>query len=107
MRNNNYEKIGKKSSLEIDPYKFYLLTYGIAFASLGVALVVDSLGAVLALVGATGSTTISYILPGIFYYYSFKHQPGPIKYVALCMTGMGICIIPFALTMVFWSGEGA
>ena len=30
-------------------------------------MVVDNLGVILAVVGATGSTTISYILPGIFY----------------------------------------
>jgi len=42
--------------------------------SLLVALSVSDLGLMLSLVGATGSTAISYILPGIFY---FKMHPEP------------------------------
>eukprot|EP00600_Ochromonadales_sp_CCMP1393_P009668 CAMPEP_0174956944 /NCGR_PEP_ID=MMETSP0004_2-20121128/1806_1 /TAXON_ID=420556 /ORGANISM="Ochromonas sp., Strain CCMP1393" /LENGTH=259 /DNA_ID=CAMNT_0016205015 /DNA_START=766 /DNA_END=1542 /DNA_ORIENTATION=+ len=41
--------------------------------SLSIALSMTSLGVMLALVGATGSTTVSYILPGFFYYFTFKN----------------------------------
>jgi Transmembrane amino acid transporter protein len=40
-------------------------------ASLLIALSVSDLGVVLSIVGATGSTVVSYILPGVFYYNMF------------------------------------
>jgi Transmembrane amino acid transporter protein len=40
--------------------------------SLAIALSVKDLGVVLAVVGATGSTVVSYILPGAFYYNMFR-----------------------------------
>ncbi|BFZ65387.1 hypothetical protein YB2330_006553 [Saitoella coloradoensis] len=44
------------------------LTAGIVICSYVVAMLVTSLERVLAYVGATGSTTISFILPGLFYW---------------------------------------
>ena len=48
--------------------RFALLTTVIITASYAVALSVSSLDRVLAYVGSTGSTSISFILPGLFYY---------------------------------------
>ena len=48
--------------------RFALLTTIIIAASYSVALSVSSLDRVLAYVGSTGSTSISFILPGLFYY---------------------------------------
>jgi hypothetical protein len=48
--------------------RFALLTTLIIAASYTVALSVSSLDRVLAYVGSTGSTAISFILPGLFYY---------------------------------------
>ena len=48
--------------------RFALLTALILIASYIVAMTVSSLDRVLAFVGSTGSTAISFILPGIFYY---------------------------------------
>ena len=48
--------------------RFALLTTIIIAASYTVALSVSSLDRVLAYVGSTGSTSISFILPGLFYY---------------------------------------
>jgi amino acid permease len=48
--------------------RFALLTSSILVASYVTAMYVDSLDSVLAYVGATGSTSISFILPGLFYY---------------------------------------
>jgi amino acid permease len=48
--------------------RFALLTTVILILAYCVALSVSSLDRVLAFVGSTGSTSISFILPGLFYY---------------------------------------
>lgn len=48
--------------------RFALITTAIIVCSYIVAMTVSSLEAVLAYVGSTGSTAISFILPGLFYY---------------------------------------
>jgi amino acid permease len=48
--------------------RFSIITTSILILSYIVAMTVSSLEAVLAYVGSTGSTSISFILPGIFYY---------------------------------------
>lgn len=52
----------------ISETRFALLTTGIIVVSYMTALTVSQLDRVLAYVGATGSTSISFILPGLFYY---------------------------------------
>lgn len=63
----------------IPEFRFALLTTIIIILSYIVAMSVSSLEKVLAYVGSTGSTSISFILPGLFYYKisapdSFHHQ---------------------------------
>lgn len=53
---------------EMGDLRFAILTTGILIASYLVAMAVSSLDRVLAYVGSTGSTSISFILPGLFYY---------------------------------------
>ena len=48
--------------------RFSIITTTILILSYIVAMTVSSLEAVLAYVGSTGSTSISFILPGLFYY---------------------------------------
>lgn len=48
--------------------RFSVITTSILILSYIVAMSVSSLEAVLAYVGSTGSTSISFILPGLFYY---------------------------------------
>lgn len=48
--------------------RFAVITTGIIVLSFITAMTVSSLEAVLAYVGSTGSTSISFILPGLFYY---------------------------------------
>jgi amino acid permease len=48
--------------------RFAVLTTGIIILSYITAMTVSSLDKVLAYVGSTGSTSISFILPGLFYY---------------------------------------
>ena len=48
----------------------------------------------MSLVGATGSTIVSYILPGSFYYYLHRRDNTIKKKLALLMLVAGIIIIP-------------
>ena len=59
---------GKKRNTEMSETRFALITTAIIICSYIVAMTVSSLEAVLAYVGSTGSTSISFILPGLFYY---------------------------------------
>ena len=59
---------GKKRNTEIGETRFAAITTAIIILSYVVAMTVSSLEAVLAYVGSTGSTSISFILPGLFYY---------------------------------------
>jgi len=72
--------------------------YAIAIAA---ANVDNVLGYILSLVGATGSTTMCYILPGIFY---LKMEPsrkwGPMKYFSVVMVCLGCIIMPTAIAFI-------
>jgi amino acid permease len=80
--------------------RYWLFTAAFILASWRIALAVDNLGKVMAVVGATGSTSVSYILPGAIYW---KLHPYPHlkRYVALAMLCIGICIVPVALHAIF------
>lgn len=58
----------KRSNDELGETRFAIITTAIIILSYIVAMTVSSLEAVLAYVGSTGSTSISFILPGLFYY---------------------------------------
>lgn len=54
---------------------------------------------VLSFVGSTGSTTISFILPGLFYYKIHENEPWkPGKILAVTLSIYGILIMAFCLT---------
>lgn len=60
---------GSKSGQgEMSETRFAAITTAIIILSYIVAMTVSSLSKVLAYVGSTGSTSISFILPGLFYY---------------------------------------
>jgi amino acid permease len=59
---------GKKRNTELSETRFAAITTAIIILSYIVAMTVSSLEKVLAYVGSTGSTSISFILPGLFYY---------------------------------------
>jgi amino acid permease len=59
---------GVKRNSEMGETRFAFITTLIIILSYIVAMTVSSLEAVLAYVGSTGSTSISFILPGLFYY---------------------------------------
>ena len=64
-----------------------------------IALSVESLSTILSVVGATGSTAVSYILPGGIYYR--LAEPSPKRTLALGQFLLGCCIVPTALTLIF------
>ena len=59
---------GGRSADPMGDLRFSIITTMILILSYIVAMTVSSLEAVLAYVGSTGSTSISFILPGLFYY---------------------------------------
>jgi amino acid permease len=58
----------QKARGEMSDRRFAVITTAIIIMSYIVAMTVSSLAVVLAYVGSTGSTSISFILPGLFYY---------------------------------------
>ena len=58
----------KPKAEDISDLRFAIITTAIIILSYIVAMTVNSLDRVLAYVGSTGSTAISFILPGLFYY---------------------------------------
>ena len=70
-----------------------------------IGLTVTDLGVVLSLVGATGSSVVSYILPGFLYYFMFKDkdQDTPRWKLALALFQgcLGVIIIPVCLYFIF------
>ena len=95
----------RRSIVEVEEsiFLYYGLTLAIAVISFIIAMVVTDLGIILSIVGATGSTTMSYILPGYFYFQMFKTDDKKywIKYGALALLILGSCVIPFSLTVIF------
>lgn len=78
------------------------LTAGILAGSLCIALAVTSLGMVLAVVGATASTTLCYILPGVFYCKRFEADGWTPKWISAAgMFILGCAIVPVCLTAIF------
>ncbi|KAJ8602382.1 hypothetical protein CTAYLR_004239 [Chrysophaeum taylorii] len=82
------------------------LVFTAAFLALSflIASAVKSLSLVMSLVGATGSTAISYILPGGIYYYLYKDDPrqSALKCrLAFSLFAFGLCVVPTALVLIF------
>lgn len=67
---------GEPKREEISELRWTILTTFILVASYLVAMVVSSLEVVLSYVGATGSTAISFILPGLFYWKITQESEG-------------------------------
>ncbi|GMH79020.1 hypothetical protein TrLO_g7728 [Triparma laevis f. longispina] len=80
---------------------FYGITIVFLVASFSLAMIVTSLGTILNVVGATGSTMVSYILPGVVYIKLFEGETGWRKRGAMLQVGVGCIIIPVALYFIF------
>ncbi|KAL7541971.1 hypothetical protein ACHAXR_011390 [Thalassiosira sp. AJA248-18] len=78
---------------------FHIITICFLSLSFILAMIVDDLGVILALVGATGSTLVSYVLPGLIYVKVHPHNDLS-KVAAYVQLGLGILIIPLALYFI-------
>lgn len=87
-------------SAEMTPLKHTVLTTTIIVFGFAIAYFVDDLKMVLSFVGSTGSTTISFILPGLFYWKLTQHDPNANKGLnraALALAIYGAFIFVFCL----------
>ena len=65
-------------------------------------MVLDDLGVVLSLIGATGSTVITFILPGAAYWVMTREEGPTVKrYCAALLFGLGCIIMPVCVTFIF------
>ena len=88
-------------------FRFWALTALIVACSFGIALVADDLGDILGIVGSSGISVISFVLPGLFYWnmdgvdrmdrewYKCK------KFGGLFFVVFGVILIPFCIVMQF------
>eukprot|EP00931_Biecheleriopsis_adriatica_P122179 TRINITY_DN9718_c0_g1_i1.p1 TRINITY_DN9718_c0_g1~~TRINITY_DN9718_c0_g1_i1.p1 ORF type:complete len:475 (+),score=99.39 TRINITY_DN9718_c0_g1_i1:32-1456(+) len=81
-------------------YRWTLITVLELAGSLLIALSVTDLGNILGIVGATGSTTVSYILPGLVYIKAFPHSHAK-RVFAFAQLVAGCIIMPVCLVLVF------
>jgi len=82
-----------------DEMLFYVITASFLSLSFMLAMIVEDLGVILALVGATGSTLVSYVLPGLIYV-KVHPEMDLSKVMAFVQLGLGIAIIPLALYFI-------
>ncbi|AMD20465.1 HDL279Cp [Eremothecium sinecaudum] len=91
----------------LDDFRFVIITTAILILSYLIAISVTSLARVLAIVGATGSTSISFILPGIFGYQLIGSEHHPLgvpfqlrllKNLSLLLTIWGFFVMTICLT---------
>ncbi|KAJ8521235.1 hypothetical protein ONZ45_g2045 [Pleurotus djamor] len=69
------ENLDELPSPDMTPLKHTVLTAAIIAFGFTIAYFVDDLRLVLSFVGSTGSTTISFILPGLFYWKLTRNDP--------------------------------
>lgn len=93
--------------------RFYIITTAIVTAAYLVAISVESLAHVLAFVGSTGSTSISFILPGLFGYLLIKPINGATtlnklelfcKYGGLLLSIWGMIVMVVCLSATIFLG---
>jgi len=85
---------------EMTPLKHTLLTTGIITSGFMIAFLVSDLQLVLSFVGSTGSTTISFILPGLMYWQltrADRNRNNVLSVSALALAAYGTCIFVFCL----------
>lgn len=98
---------GGAAAAEMPRKKFVGFTVLIVGLGYLIASLVDEMGTVLAFVGSTGSTIISFILPGFFYWRLYRGEPGVTKYLALALGIYGFAVMGFCLSMNIWAlGRG-
>lgn len=115
--NDEFVEEGNLAVSPLKGCKFYILTALILIFSYAIAISVTSLARVLAFVGSTGSTSISFILPGIFGYqligsehYNLNGYNGiparekALKYMALALSIWGLLVMVICLSVTIFLG---
>lgn len=87
----------------IDGFIFNGITIVFLVLSFIIAMSVSDLGIILGVVGATGSTMVSYILPGLIYV-TLHPEPHFLRSLARLQLGIGLIIVPTALYFVLFKG---
>lgn len=100
----SYRELSSKqriaSGVDNDKHMFYGITVAFLFSSFVLAMIVDDLGVILALVGATGSTLVSYIIPGLVFIKIHEGEHSSSTTMAYTQLVAGMAIIPFALYFI-------
>lgn len=94
----------KQAYITNNAFRYSVVTIGLLGGSLATALLVEDLGLIFGLVGATGATIISFILPGISYYKmpdNLKSEPKWKRTCALLLCILGLVIMPVCTTFLF------
>ncbi|KAJ7763627.1 transmembrane amino acid transporter protein-domain-containing protein [Mycena maculata] len=85
---------------EMSTLKHVLLTTAIVVSGFSIAFFVNDLQLVLSFVGSTGSTTISFILPGLFYWQltrADRNRNNTLSLAALALAAYGAFVFVFCL----------
>ncbi|KAG1746591.1 transmembrane amino acid transporter protein-domain-containing protein [Suillus paluster] len=98
--NDNEEEVVDEAHAVSDMslFKHTLLTAAITGIGFVIAYFVDDLQMVLSFVGTTGSTTISFILPGFLFWKISRDDPSAsrtLNKAALALAGYGCCVFVF------------
>ncbi|WWD06078.1 hypothetical protein V865_004163 [Kwoniella europaea PYCC6329] len=83
---------------EMSKIEFIAITSVILVAGFLIAYNVHELEIILGFVGSTGSTIITFILPGFFYFRLFREEKGVMKWWALALGIYGFAVMAFCLT---------
>ncbi|KAG0709322.1 vacuolar amino acid transporter 5 [Suillus ampliporus] len=92
------EEVDVHAVSDMSLFKHTLLTAAITGFGFVVAYFVDDLQMVLSFVGTTGSTTISFILPGLLFWKISRDDPSvsrTLNRAALALAGYGCCVFVF------------
>ncbi|KAJ2493244.1 hypothetical protein IWW37_000707 [Coemansia sp. RSA 2050] len=82
----------------MSPVKHISITFGLMLLSYVVSMTVTSLDLVLSFVGSTGSTSISFILPGVFYYKMHQNTRWTrMKVISVLIALYGLFVLVFCL----------
>jgi amino acid permease len=115
IRQKSFSSANNQSSVDVplpeetddllDKFIFNSITIAFLIFSFMIAESVKNLGTILGVVGATGSTMVSYILPASIYIklHGESNVLGIVARVQLCL---GIIIMPTALYFVLFHGSG-
>jgi amino acid permease len=93
---------GKGGTLN-ENFVHYAITTVFVATTATIAFLVEDLGLVLSVVGATGSTIVSYILPGLCYFLLFPGRNT--RYIGLLILCAGLTFMTVSLYLIFFGAS--